>query len=85
LTVPKMLTFNGRTGIVIRETVGMYIVRWLIGDEQGRVLKDIDGLSVFERNERGRPKSYTSNADKQRAYRERKAGKALRKYQNKNG
>ena len=71
--------WNGRTGKVIQENHG----RWLI-DFDGRnqwVLKGIPDLEISEVNPGGRPRKFSSAAEKQRAYRERKAGKALRNYQ----
>lgn len=70
--------WNGKQGKVISDQVGRVLVdfgealpRWL--------LKGIEGLEIVEQK-RGRPRKHSDQAEKQRAYRERKAGKALRKY-----
>lgn len=79
-----MMTFaawQGKTGKVVQNQIGRVLVDF--GDERRWLLKGIPGLTIFEKNERGRPRAHGDNASRQRAYRERKAGKALRKYQRK--
>jgi hypothetical protein len=75
----RRVEFYGRLGTVIRETVGMVTVQWDDGSS-GLLLKEYN-VTFFEQLEVqpakvGRPRQHTSNAEKQRAYRERK--KALR-------
>ena len=75
----RIARWNGQTGYVVQENHG----RWLI-DFNGRkqwVLKGIPDLEIIDRHAGGRPRKFASDAEKQRAYRERKAGKALRNYQ----
>lgn len=77
-------------GEMVDETDGLYIVTLLGGDHpligrggRLRVIKGIPGITITEPKTRGRPKSYSSNADKQRAYRERVKGNPLRNYESK--
>lgn len=75
----KLATYQGLTGKVLVDQVGRVLVDF--GDARPRwLLKGIGDLTVIERQGRGRPPKFASNAEKQRAYRERKSGKALRKY-----
>jgi hypothetical protein len=77
--VMLLAIWNGRTGKVISESVGRVFVEFE-GTQKQWLIKGIPGLELIEHTGRGRPAKYQSQADKQRAYRERKAGKALRKY-----
>lgn len=76
-----LVRFQGHTGKIIGETVGMWLVEWS-GDDRPptRLIKGIDGVEIIHHRSRGRPAKHADQAAKQRAYRERKAGKALRKY-----
>jgi hypothetical protein len=74
--------YYGETGRVIHEAVGYVLVEFPDG-QRYRILKSVDGLELVESTGRGRPRMHSTNADRQRAYRQRKAGKALRKYQSK--
>lgn len=75
--MPVIAQWHGRSGKVIHESVGRVLVDF--GDYQQWILKGLPDLTLIVRN-RGRPPKFESNAARQRAYRERKAGKALRKY-----
>jgi hypothetical protein len=71
--------WEGQTGKVIHESVGRVLVDF--GDARPRwLLLGIEGLIILEHKSRGRPAKFQSNAERQRSYRERKSGKALRKY-----
>ena len=73
--------FNGKTGKVVSESVGRVLVDF--GEARPTwLIKGIPGLEIVEQK-RGRPRKHEDQAEKQRAYRERKAGKALRKYASK--
>lgn len=73
--------WNGMQGKVISNQVGRVLVDF--GEARPRwLLKGIEGLEIVEQ-QRGRPRKHEDQASKQRAYRERKAGKALRKYASK--
>jgi len=75
----KLASWQGETGKVISDQVGRVLVDF--GDARRWLLKGIPGLDLFDQAGRGRPRKHNDPASKQRAYRERKAGKALRKYQ----
>jgi len=72
--------WHGETGRVIQEAVGYVVVEFPDGDRY-RLLKGIEGLELIERRPRGRPRTHADRASRQRAYRQRKAAKALRKYE----
>lgn len=69
--------FQGDRGEVITEQVGRYLVDF--DSFRMWILKGAEGLEVTEYIT-GRPRKFSSNSERQRAYRERKAGKALRNY-----
>lgn len=62
--------WQGRAGKIVQESVGRVLVDF--GDRQQWIIKDIPGLTICERSGRGRPRKHTNDADKQKAYRERK-------------
>lgn len=78
----KFANWHGDIGKVVSEAVG-YVVVEFPDKERFRILRGIPGLTLFEQRGRGRPRRHTDNASRQRAYRQRKAGKALRKYERK--
>ena len=69
--------FQGDKGAVIAEQVGRYLVDF--DSYRMWILKGAEGLELIEYTT-GRPRKFDSAAERQRAYRERKAGKALRNY-----
>lgn len=73
----KIARFNGKTGKVVQESVGRVLVQF--DDGQHWILKGIPNLEIEEQFT-GRPRKFSTNAEKQRAYRERKKGKPLRKW-----
>jgi hypothetical protein len=75
----KLAYWQDRVGKVIRDNVGRVLVDF--GDARPQwLIKGAPDLILIERQSRGRPPKFATNADRQRAYRERKSGKALRKY-----
>lgn len=72
----KTVIFNKQRGKLLDERVGRMLVEWPDGSKQW-LLKGVPGVEIIETVGRGRPRSHQSNAEKQKAYRERQ--KALRK------
>lgn len=77
----KRAIWQGQRGIVVVEQVGRVLIDF--GDFQQWIIKGLPGLNILE-SQPGRPRNHADNAAKQRAYRERKKGKALRKYERAN-
>lgn len=74
----KWAIWQEQHGKVIEDQVGRVLIDF--GDDKRWIIKGIPGLTILEA-QLGRPRRHTDNAAKQRAYRERKKGKALRKYE----
>lgn len=74
----RMCDYHGQRCKVIAEQRGRALIEQ--DDKRWWVLKGVDGVTFYDHQGRGRPKKHQSVAEKQRVYRERKAGKALRKY-----
>lgn len=74
-----LVKWQGRTGKVIQENIGRMLVQFDDDQRPRWLLKGI-GEVVYEHKSPGRPAKHEDQAAKQRAYRERKKGNALRKY-----
>jgi hypothetical protein len=73
-----MAVWRGRSGTVIDQQAGRVLVEFS-ENERAWILRGVEGFHIFDQK-RGRPRKNLDNAAKQRAYRERRKGKALRKY-----
>lgn len=79
----RMCDYHGQRCRVIVEQQGRALIE--LDSKRWWVLKGIEGVSLYDHQGRGRPSKHQTTADKQRAYRERKKGKALRKYERNKG
>jgi len=74
----KRALFNGQAGTIVGEQAGRVLV-YFDDHVWSWIIRGIPGLEIVEQK-RGRPRKHLASSDRQRSYRERKAGKALRKY-----
>jgi hypothetical protein len=75
----KLARWNDGSGKVISEQVGRVLVELNDGRRVWK-LRGVNDLEIYEQR-RGRPRLYSDNAQKQRAYRERVKDNPLRKYE----